>query len=300
VRDVDAIARRSAAHLRQDARRRQQLAHESQTVLQAELAARLHGGVGQLDALDGGARLHNGGDLGGGVRAQADHGEPLEQVGRNAVRRALVGAAHDRLAAVRGENDDRRQRALERARQKREALDVEHVHLVDEEHARHELGNALLDVLVDRFVDLAAQLVGDLGAAAAQHLVHHRDEVGAALGRGVGHVEVVQRDVLDDLAALVHLALGQRHVGLGLEVELGGVGVAAADALDGARRGLDVDDVAELHALLDERLVDRGVEAQLLAALGGLERDDDVATLLPKPPCTFSVSSGVSSVTSPS
>ena len=40
-----------------------------------------------------------------------------------------------------------------------EALDVEHVHLVDEQNARNQLGETLIDVLVHHLVDLPTQLV---------------------------------------------------------------------------------------------------------------------------------------------
>ena len=40
-----------------------------------------------------------------------------------------------------------------------EALDVEHMHLVDEQNSRHQLGQPLVDVLVHHLVDLAPQLV---------------------------------------------------------------------------------------------------------------------------------------------
>ena len=88
-----------------------------------------------------------------------DH-DAVEQVERHAVRRDDVAGALDcAAAAIRGEYDDGRQRRLERSMQVREALDVEHVHLVDEQHARHEFGYALIDVLVHHLVDLLAQLV---------------------------------------------------------------------------------------------------------------------------------------------
>ena len=47
-----------------------------------------------------------------------------------------------------------------------------------------------------------------------------------------------------DLAPLVHVALRERDVLVGLEVEAARVGLAAAEAADGARGGLQVDDVA--------------------------------------------------------
>lgn len=42
----------------------------------------------------------------------------------------------------------------------------------------------------------------------------------AALGPGVGHVEVVEGDVLDELLTLVDVALGERDIRLGLKVVL--------------------------------------------------------------------------------
>ena len=79
----------------------------------------------------------------------------IPQIGRPADRDRPDGA----LAAVRREDDDGGERRLESAVQVGEALDVEHVHLVDEEHAGHQLGDALVDVLVHYLVDLPPQLV---------------------------------------------------------------------------------------------------------------------------------------------
>ena len=56
-----------------------------------------------------------------------------------------------------------------------------------------------------------------------------------------------------------------------LEVELRGEGVAASGPLDSAAVGLDVDDVADLDALLLHRLVDRRVQLQLLRPLRRLQ-----------------------------
>ena len=86
----------------------------------------------------------------------------------------------------------------------------------------------------------------------------------------------MERHVLDDLAPLVDVALWQRHVLLRLQVKLGGIGVAAADALDRTRGRLDVDHVAGRDALLLKRVEDRGVELELLGAARGAERDDNV------------------------
>lgn len=71
---------------------------------------------------------------------------------RDPAPRSNVRAAatpHFAATAVRGEDDDRGQGRLQGAVEVREALHVQHVHLVDEEHPRHELRHALVDVLVD-------------------------------------------------------------------------------------------------------------------------------------------------------
>ena len=133
-------------------------------------------------------------------------------------------------------------------------------HLVDKQHPGHELRAARVDVAVDDAVDLGAQLVGDLRLPRPRRRRQRRGEVGRAAraakapaaggGPRVGRVEVVERDVLDHLAPLVHVALGQRDVLVGLEVEAAGVGLAAAEAADRARGGLEVDDVAVFYLLL--------------------------------------------------
>ena len=53
---------------------------------------------------------------------------------------------HLAYPAVGGKDDDGRQSTLQRSVEEREALNVQHVHLVDEKNTGHELGNALVDV----------------------------------------------------------------------------------------------------------------------------------------------------------
>ena len=63
------------------------------------------------------------------------------------------------LAPVGGEDDNGCERRLEGAVEVGEALNVQHVNLVYEEYTRHQLSNALVDVLVYHFVDLLAKFV---------------------------------------------------------------------------------------------------------------------------------------------
>ena len=105
------------------------------------------------------------------------------------------------------------------------------MNLVDEEDAGDELGDSGVDVPVHHLVDLLPQLLGDLRLLRLHHGAHHAHDVLATLGFGVCRVEVVQGHVLDDLLLLVNVTLEQQDVLLGLEVELGGVGVASPPRL---------------------------------------------------------------------
>ena len=60
----------------------------------------------------------------------------------------------DTFASVGGEDDDGSDGGLECSVQVGEALDIQHVHLVQEQDARHQLSNALVDVLIHHFVNL--------------------------------------------------------------------------------------------------------------------------------------------------
>lgn len=119
------------------------------------------------------------------------------------MRRVNVIRAPDETAPpVGGEDHYRCDGALQRPVQVCERLDVEHVHLVDEENSRHQLGDALVDVLVHHLVDLATQLVGDLGFFRFQQLAHHGEHVLAALRLRVGRVQIVQGHVLKRVGLL--------------------------------------------------------------------------------------------------
>lgn len=51
-------------------------------------------------------------------------------------------------ASVGGEDDNGREAALQCSVEVGEALDVQHVHLINEQHTRHQLRHALVDVPV--------------------------------------------------------------------------------------------------------------------------------------------------------
>lgn len=99
-------------------------------------------------------------------------------------------------------------------------------HLIDEEDPWNQLGGALVYILVHHAVHLLAQLVRDLRLLGLQQLAHEGHDVLPALGLGVGGVQVVQRNILDQVLLLVHISLWEGDVDLRLQIELGGIGVA--------------------------------------------------------------------------
>lgn len=91
-----------------------------------------------------------------GVRQGANGQQTVEQIDGDTVGRDDIFCAADGAhAAVGGKDDDRGQRGFEGAVEVGEAFNVEHVDFVNEEHARHKLGDALVNVLVDDLVDLS-------------------------------------------------------------------------------------------------------------------------------------------------
>merc|ERR1740123_2842346 len=132
--------------------RRDQLNHVAEGALGAD-----GGEVGERVLLDfyvlGGAadgqNLH---DLLERVGQEADDEQTVEEIDGDAVRRLHVRPADVADASVGGQDDDGREVGLEGSVHVREALDVEHVHFVDEEDAGHEFGNAVVDIPVDDFV----------------------------------------------------------------------------------------------------------------------------------------------------
>mmetsp|Transcript_15709 Transcript_15709/g.33590 ORF Transcript_15709/g.33590 Transcript_15709/m.33590 type:complete len:340 (-) Transcript_15709:1208-2227(-) len=202
-----------------------------------------------------------------GVWRGRDDEEAVEQVDRDAVRALVVGAADARDAAVCGHDEHRRQVRLERAVEVREALNVEHVHLVNEEHARHDLRLALLAPLSHLLVNLLADLRLDLSRVAGEE----REE---ALLPRVDHVDLVQADDVHNLLALLQLALGALHE-LGARahgVIVARPGEGAAEHADAPRRLVDRDDVARLRLLLRKRVNHFLPEIVDGLHLGGLER----------------------------
>mmetsp|Transcript_72019 Transcript_72019/g.154140 ORF Transcript_72019/g.154140 Transcript_72019/m.154140 type:complete len:378 (+) Transcript_72019:146-1279(+) len=270
----------TAAGLGQDGGGSEQLHHIPQGGVRADLAKQDERFLldGQILGLS--TDVHDLDDLVHRVRHRPDDDQTIEQVHGDAVRGDDVRPADGADAPVGGENNDRAQGGLEGAIQVSEALNVKHVHLVDEEHAWHQLCDSLVDIPVHDLVDLQPELLGDLGFPRLHEGAHDAREVLPALRLRVGLVEVVQCDVLNNFLLLVNVALGHWHVLVGFQVELRGVGVAAAYAPGHATASLDVDDIAHSHLLFLQTFINLRGQLQCLLTLCGLQANHHSGDLL--------------------
>ncbi len=135
-------------------------------------------------------------------------------------------------ASVGCQDDDWGQSGLQGSVQESETLDVQHMHLVDEQHARHQFSNSLVDVSVDHLVDFSSQLVSHLSLLGLHDLTHQTHEVVTTLWFGVGHVQIVKSYILNDFLLLMYVTFGQWHVFFSLQVILARISIASADSLD--------------------------------------------------------------------
>ena len=115
--------------------------------------------------------------------------------------RGRVGGSTDLSdTSVSGHDDDGGLIALKRPVEEREALDVQHVNLIDEEYTWHDLCTALFSPLGNLPVDLFSHLGLDLTDVT-------REESHEALRARVDHINLVQCDRVYNLLALLELSL---------------------------------------------------------------------------------------------
>lgn len=132
---------------------------------------------------------------------RGDNDDAVEEVEGETVRGAVGGSANAGVAAVGGHDDYGGEFVLEGAVDVGEALDVEHVDLVDEEHAGDDFGLAFFFPFADFGVDLVADFASDLAGVAGE-----KSE--KALGARIDDVDFVQADGVDDFFAFLQFAVG--------------------------------------------------------------------------------------------
>mmetsp|Transcript_75 Transcript_75/g.104 ORF Transcript_75/g.104 Transcript_75/m.104 type:complete len:299 (-) Transcript_75:618-1514(-) len=206
--------------------------------------------VGQSVCLDfdtfglaaNGQNLHN---LVKVVGQQANDEETVKQIDGDTVRAAHLGALDLANTTVGRQDDDRGQIGLQGSVHVSETLDVEHVDLIDEEHARHDLGATLLSPLGDLLVNLFSHFGLNLTDIASEE----RHE---ALSAGVDDIDFMEGHSVHDFLSLLQLALWALHESrLGTHVvKVGAAGEGATQLGDLAASLVDSDDVAGDNLLL--------------------------------------------------
>ena len=63
--------------------------------------------------------------------------------------------------------------------------------LIDEQDTGDKLSNTMIDVLVNNFVDLKSELLGDFSFLGSVDLTHDRKEVLTTLRSSVRHIKIV-------------------------------------------------------------------------------------------------------------
>jgi hypothetical protein len=180
----------------------------------------------------------------------------------------VVGASDVGDASVGGEDDDGGGLAFQGPVEEGEALHVEHVDLVDEEHSGHDFSLALLSPLRHLLVDLLPHLLRDFSSGSGEQ----REE---SLRAGVDDVDLVQGDSVHHLLPLLDFALGAVHEpGLRAHrVVVGCAGEAAARLRDLARCLVDSDHVSRNDLLLLDSVDHLLAQIVNRLHLGGLEGD---------------------------
>lgn len=82
------------------------------------------------------------------------------------------------------------------------------MNLIDKKHSRDQLSHSLVNVAIYYLIYLRSQLFSDFCFFGFHYLAHQAHEVIATLRPGVGHVQVMQSDILHDLLFLVDISFG--------------------------------------------------------------------------------------------
>jgi hypothetical protein len=121
------------------------------------------------------------------------------------VRRQVVGASNLGDTTVGSHDNDGRLVGLESTIEEREALNVEHMDLIDEQHTGHDLGATLLSPLGDLLVDLLSNLWLDLTNVSCEQGLE-------ALGSGVDDINLMECDSVYNFFSLLELSFWALNV----------------------------------------------------------------------------------------
>mmetsp|Transcript_460 Transcript_460/g.904 ORF Transcript_460/g.904 Transcript_460/m.904 type:complete len:423 (+) Transcript_460:269-1537(+) len=214
------------------------------------------------------------------IRHGPNDDQPIKQVNGHAMGRDDVSAADGTNASVCCKDHNRAESRLQGTVEICEALNVQHVHLIDEKHARYKLCNPLVNVPVHDLVDLQSQFLCDLCLLGFEKRTHEAVQVLPTLRLCICHVQIVQGYILHNFLLLVDVSLWHRHVLIRLEVKLCGIGIAPANTSRRTTVGLNVNDVARSHFFFLQAFIDLWRQFQHLLAFSGLQADHHSCDLL--------------------
>jgi len=165
-------------------------------------------------------------------------------------------------------DDDGSLVAFKSSVQEGEALDVEHMNLIDEEDTGHDFSAALFSPLGDFLVNLLSNLGLDLTDVTCEQ--SHE-----ALGARVDHIDLVEGHSVNNLLPLLELTLGAlNEAGLGADiVEVGASGERATKLGDLAASLVNSDDIAGNNLLLGDSLDHLSTQVVGGFHLSGLQGD---------------------------
>ena len=202
------------------------------------------------------------------VGSRGNNEGTIEQIDGETVRRQIVGASNLGDTTVSSHDDDGSLVGLESTIEEREALNVEHMNLINEQDTGHDLGAALLSPLGNLLVNLLSDLRLDLTNITSE-------ESHEALGARVDDVDLVKGDSVNNLLSLLELTLGALNVsGLRtLVIKITGARERATKLGDLATSLVNRDDIASHDLLLLDGLDHLDTEIEHGLHLSSLERD---------------------------
>lgn len=184
-----------------------------------------------------------------GVWHQSDNQKTVQKINRDTVGASHVNAANLADSTIGGEDHDRGKVGLKSSVKIGETLNIQHVYLIDEEHSRHKLSDAVVNVLVHNLVDFESQFFCDFSLLGSVHLGHQRHEVVSSLGPSISYVEIVKSHILDNFFFFVNIAFRNWNVFFGLQIKFSRIRVRAAHTFHSATCGLNIDDITYCHFL---------------------------------------------------
>ena len=133
---------------------RQQLHAVSETRVRADLSEVGQGLGRELDVLGGGSDGQDFHEFFEAIVGGLDDQQSIQQINGDSVGGGHVGPPNGADASIGSQHNDRRKSRLKRPVEEGKAFDVQHMHLINEQHSWHQLSNSLIDIPIDYLIYL--------------------------------------------------------------------------------------------------------------------------------------------------